>query len=80
MSRIGDWGEKAYINVYRRDLASRPLDKLDSHPGNSDSLPELVEITLDLDTRYHERQKENDGNQEKKPPVAGYNSFRPPKD
>ncbi|MBW0477093.1 hypothetical protein O181_016808 [Austropuccinia psidii MF-1] len=57
MSRIGDWGERTYIHVYRRGLASRLLDKLASHPGNFDSLQELMDITLELDTRYHERQK-----------------------
>ncbi|MBW0580073.1 hypothetical protein O181_119788 [Austropuccinia psidii MF-1] len=38
MSRIGDWEEKAYINVYRRGLASRLLDQLASHPASFDSL------------------------------------------
>ncbi|MBW0518659.1 hypothetical protein O181_058374 [Austropuccinia psidii MF-1] len=32
MSRIGDWGERAYIHVYRRGLASRLLEKLSSYP------------------------------------------------
>ncbi|MBW0580694.1 hypothetical protein O181_120409 [Austropuccinia psidii MF-1] len=32
MSRIGDWGERAYIHVYRRGLASRLLDQLASNP------------------------------------------------
>ncbi|MBW0488142.1 hypothetical protein O181_027857 [Austropuccinia psidii MF-1] len=64
MSRIGDWGERAYINVYRRGLASRPLDQLASYP----------------DTRYHERQKEKGSHQEKKHPVTGSNSSRPPQD
>ncbi|MBW0465008.1 hypothetical protein O181_004723 [Austropuccinia psidii MF-1] len=40
MSRIGHWGERAYIHVYRRGLASRLLDQLASHPGNFDSLQE----------------------------------------
>ncbi|MBW0493770.1 hypothetical protein O181_033485 [Austropuccinia psidii MF-1] len=57
MSRIGDWGERAYIHVYRRGLASRLLDQLASRPGIFDSLQELMDITLELDTRYHERQK-----------------------
>ncbi|MBW0463369.1 hypothetical protein O181_003084 [Austropuccinia psidii MF-1] len=38
MSRIGDWGERAYIHVYRRGLASRLLDQLASHPGDFDTL------------------------------------------
>ncbi|MBW0466562.1 hypothetical protein O181_006277 [Austropuccinia psidii MF-1] len=78
MSRIGDWGEGAYIHVYRRELASRLLYQLASHPGTVDTLQELMDITLELDTRYHERQKEKGGTQEKKPPVPGSNPSRPP--
>ncbi|MBW0560480.1 hypothetical protein O181_100195 [Austropuccinia psidii MF-1] len=73
MSRIGDWGERAYIHFYKRRLASRLLDQLASYPGNFDTLQELMEITLELDTRYHERQKEKGSHQEKKPPVTGSN-------
>ncbi|MBW0561481.1 hypothetical protein O181_101196 [Austropuccinia psidii MF-1] len=61
MSRIGDWGERAYIHVYRRGLASRLLDQLASHPGAFDTLQELMDVTSELDTRYHERQKEKGG-------------------
>ncbi|MBW0486957.1 hypothetical protein O181_026672 [Austropuccinia psidii MF-1] len=39
-----------------------------------------MDITLELDTRYHERQKEKHSHQEKKPPVTGSNSSRPPQD
>ncbi|MBW0478151.1 hypothetical protein O181_017866 [Austropuccinia psidii MF-1] len=39
-----------------------------------------MDITLVLDTRYHERQKEKVSNQEKKPPVTGFNPSRPPQD
>ncbi|MBW0477297.1 hypothetical protein O181_017012 [Austropuccinia psidii MF-1] len=80
MSRIGDWGERDYINVYRRGLESRILDQLASYPGNFDTLQELMEITLELDMRYHERQKEKGSHQEKKPPVSGSNPSRPPQD
>ncbi|MBW0575108.1 hypothetical protein O181_114823 [Austropuccinia psidii MF-1] len=80
MSRIGDWGERAYIHAYRRGLASRLLDQLASHPGTFDTLQELMDATLELDTRYNERKKEKGGNQEKKPPITGYNSSRPPQD
>ncbi|MBW0564036.1 hypothetical protein O181_103751 [Austropuccinia psidii MF-1] len=79
MSRIGDWGERAYIHVYRRGLASRLLDQLAPHPGNFDILQELMEITLELDTRYHDRQKEKGSHQEKNPPISGSNSSKPPK-
>ncbi|MBW0506292.1 hypothetical protein O181_046007 [Austropuccinia psidii MF-1] len=78
MSIIGDLGEKAYIHVYRRGLASILLDQLASHPGNFDSFQELMEINLELDTRYHKRQKEKGSHQEKKPPISGSNSSKPP--
>ncbi|MBW0496731.1 hypothetical protein O181_036446 [Austropuccinia psidii MF-1] len=39
-----------------------------------------MDITLELDTRYHERTKGKGSNQEKKPPVTGSNSSRPPQD
>ncbi|MBW0519427.1 hypothetical protein O181_059142 [Austropuccinia psidii MF-1] len=35
-------------------------------------------ITLELDTRYHERQKERGNSQEKKPPIIGSNFSKPP--
>ncbi|MBW0574371.1 hypothetical protein O181_114086 [Austropuccinia psidii MF-1] len=75
--RIGDWGERAYIHAYRRGLASRLLDQLASHPGAFDTLQELMDVTLELDTRCHERQKEKGGNQEKKPPATESNQSRP---
>ncbi|MBW0538393.1 hypothetical protein O181_078108 [Austropuccinia psidii MF-1] len=62
MSRIGDWGERASIHIYRRGLASGLFDQLASYPGNFDTLQELMDITLELDTRYHERQKEKGSN------------------
>ncbi|MBW0511506.1 hypothetical protein O181_051221 [Austropuccinia psidii MF-1] len=71
-SRIGYWGERAYINAYRRGLALMLLDQLASYPENFDTLQELMDVTLELDTRYHERKKE------KKPPVIGPNPSRPP--
>ncbi|MBW0466243.1 hypothetical protein O181_005958 [Austropuccinia psidii MF-1] len=39
-----------------------------------------MDISLELDTRYHERQKEKGSHQEKEPPVTGANSFRPSQD
>ncbi|MBW0508306.1 hypothetical protein O181_048021 [Austropuccinia psidii MF-1] len=67
VSRIGDWGERALIHHFRKGLPSRILDHLDSHPSRVDSLQDLMDITLDLDTRYHEWQKEKNHYQEKKP-------------
>ncbi|MBW0556855.1 hypothetical protein O181_096570 [Austropuccinia psidii MF-1] len=43
-------------------------------------LEEPIDITLELDTRYHEREKEKGSHQERKPPVTGSNSFRIPQD
>ncbi|MBW0497143.1 hypothetical protein O181_036858 [Austropuccinia psidii MF-1] len=37
-----------------------------------------MDVTLELDARYLERQKEKGGNQENKPPVPGSNPSRPP--
>ncbi|MBW0555993.1 hypothetical protein O181_095708 [Austropuccinia psidii MF-1] len=39
-----------------------------------------MKITVELDTRYHERKKEKGSHQEKKPPVTGSNSSRPYQD
>ncbi|MBW0517547.1 hypothetical protein O181_057262 [Austropuccinia psidii MF-1] len=78
MSIIEDWGQMTYIHVYRRTLESRLLDQLASHPGNFDTCQELMDITLELDTRYHERRKENGGNQDKKPHVTEFTPSRPP--
>ncbi|MBW0525530.1 hypothetical protein O181_065245 [Austropuccinia psidii MF-1] len=80
MSRIGDWGERAYIHFYRRGLASILLDQLASYPGNLDTFRELMDITLELDTRYRERQKEKGSHKEKKPLLSGLNSSRPSQD
>ncbi|MBW0532092.1 hypothetical protein O181_071807 [Austropuccinia psidii MF-1] len=68
--RIGDWGERALINHFRKGLASRILDQLASHPSNIDSLQDLMDVSLELDTRYHERQKEKNHHQEKKPEAS----------
>ncbi|MBW0503235.1 hypothetical protein O181_042950 [Austropuccinia psidii MF-1] len=40
-------------------------------------LQELVDITLELGTRYNERKKEKGSHQEKKPQISGSNSFKP---
>ncbi|MBW0491207.1 hypothetical protein O181_030922 [Austropuccinia psidii MF-1] len=49
-----------------------------SHPVTFDTLQELMDVTLELDTRYHEWQKGKGGNKEKKPPVNESNPSRPP--
>ncbi|MBW0562469.1 hypothetical protein O181_102184 [Austropuccinia psidii MF-1] len=58
--RIGDWGERALIHHFREGLAS--------HPSNICSIQDLMVVSLELDTRYHERQKE------KKPEASKSNS------
>ncbi|MBW0535174.1 hypothetical protein O181_074889 [Austropuccinia psidii MF-1] len=67
VSRIGDWGERALIYHLRKVLPSRILDRLASHPLRIDSLQDLMDVTPELDTRYHERQKEKNHYQEKTP-------------
>ncbi|MBW0504886.1 hypothetical protein O181_044601 [Austropuccinia psidii MF-1] len=70
VSRIGDWGERALIHHFRKGLASRIMDQLASHPSNIDSLQDLMDVSLELDTRYHERQKEKNHHQEKNPEAS----------
>ncbi|MBW0505865.1 hypothetical protein O181_045580 [Austropuccinia psidii MF-1] len=74
MSRIGDRGKGP-----SRGLASRLLNQLASHPRDFDILQEIMDITLEFNTRYHERKKEKGINQEKKPPIIGSNPSKPPK-
>ncbi|MBW0571964.1 hypothetical protein O181_111679, partial [Austropuccinia psidii MF-1] len=54
VSEIGEWGERALIHHFRKGLASRILDQLASHPSDIDSLQDLMDVSLELDTRYHE--------------------------
>ncbi|MBW0498313.1 hypothetical protein O181_038028 [Austropuccinia psidii MF-1] len=61
-------------HVALKGLASRILDQLDSHPSNIYSLQDLMDISLELDTRYHERKKENNPNEEKNPEASKSNS------
>ncbi|MBW0531936.1 hypothetical protein O181_071651 [Austropuccinia psidii MF-1] len=63
--------ESGHVSLYISDLRNLI---------NFDILQELMDITLELDIRYHERKKEKGGNKEKKPPVTGSNLFRPPKE
>ncbi|MBW0557944.1 hypothetical protein O181_097659 [Austropuccinia psidii MF-1] len=58
----------------------RLLDQLDSYPGNFDTLQEPMDIKLELDTRYHEKQKGKGFHQENKTPVTVSNSSRPLQD
>ncbi|MBW0580157.1 hypothetical protein O181_119872 [Austropuccinia psidii MF-1] len=58
VSITGDWGERALIHHFRKGFPSRILDQLASHPSRIESLQDLMDVTVELDTRYHERQKE----------------------
>ncbi|MBW0561713.1 hypothetical protein O181_101428 [Austropuccinia psidii MF-1] len=77
VSRIGDWGERALIHHFRKGLPSRILDQLASHPSRIDSLQDLMDVTLELDTRYHETQDEKSHHQEKNPEASKSNSSHP---
>ncbi|MBW0495209.1 hypothetical protein O181_034924 [Austropuccinia psidii MF-1] len=77
ISRIGDWGERALIHHFRKGFPSRMLDQLASHSSRIDSLQDLMDITLDLYTRYHERKKEKSNHEEKKPEASKSNSSHP---
>ncbi|MBW0489058.1 hypothetical protein O181_028773 [Austropuccinia psidii MF-1] len=70
VSRIGDWGERALSHHFRKGLPSRILDQLASHPSRIDYLQDLMDITLELDTRYYESQKEKSNHQEKNPEAS----------
>ncbi|MBW0579880.1 hypothetical protein O181_119595 [Austropuccinia psidii MF-1] len=58
VSRIGDWGERALIHHFRKGFPSSILDQLASHPSRIDSLQDLMDVNLELDTRYHEAKRE----------------------
>ncbi|MBW0502795.1 hypothetical protein O181_042510 [Austropuccinia psidii MF-1] len=70
VSIIGDWGERVLIHHFRKGLPSRILDQLASHPSRIDSLQDFMDVTLELDTRYHERKKQKSHYQEKKPEAS----------
>ncbi|MBW0527860.1 hypothetical protein O181_067575 [Austropuccinia psidii MF-1] len=72
--RAGKWIEPYLLNISNEDPSYL------FNNWSFDTLQELIDITLELDTRYHERQKEKGSHQEKKPPVTGSNSSRPPGD
>ncbi|MBW0546236.1 hypothetical protein O181_085951 [Austropuccinia psidii MF-1] len=70
VSRIEDCGERALIHPFRKGFPSIILDRLASHSSRIDSLKDLMDITLELDTRYHERQNEKSHDQGKKPEAS----------
>ncbi|MBW0470203.1 hypothetical protein O181_009918 [Austropuccinia psidii MF-1] len=70
--------ESGHVSLIK--LESRLLYQLAPHPDSFYTLQKPVDIILELNTRYHERNKEKGSHQAKKPPVTGSNSFRPPQD
>ncbi|MBW0494466.1 hypothetical protein O181_034181 [Austropuccinia psidii MF-1] len=77
VSRIGDWGGRALIHYFRKGFPSRILDQLASNTSRIHSLQDLMNINLELDTRYHGTQKEKGHHQEKKPEASKSNSSHP---
>ncbi|MBW0550243.1 hypothetical protein O181_089958, partial [Austropuccinia psidii MF-1] len=62
---------------FRKGLPSKNLNQLASNPSSIDSLKDLMDITLKLDTRYHEEQNEKSHHQEKKAEASKSNSSHP---
>ncbi|MBW0504361.1 hypothetical protein O181_044076 [Austropuccinia psidii MF-1] len=69
MLRIGDWGEWAYIYVYRRGLTSRLLDQSASHPGRYHERKK--------ETGSHQQQKPPINGSDSSKPPQGSSSKRP---
>ncbi|MBW0486323.1 hypothetical protein O181_026038 [Austropuccinia psidii MF-1] len=67
VSRIEYQSERTLIHHFRRGSASRILDQFSSHLSRIDSLQGLMDITLELYTRCHQRKREKGPFQEKKP-------------
>ncbi|MBW0541289.1 hypothetical protein O181_081004 [Austropuccinia psidii MF-1] len=69
------WSQELEIGVNKLSLI---ISRRDFHPGFwinwAPILQELMDITLELDTRYHERQKEKGHFQEKKSESSKSNS------
>ncbi|MBW0482583.1 hypothetical protein O181_022298 [Austropuccinia psidii MF-1] len=63
VTRIGNWGKSGLINHFRKGFPSRILDWLASCPSIIDSLQDLMDITLNIDSREHEKEKEKSHHQ-----------------
>ncbi|MBW0515982.1 hypothetical protein O181_055697 [Austropuccinia psidii MF-1] len=55
-----------------------PMARAEPSRRGGVNLQELMEITLKFDNRYHERKNEKVSHQEKKPPIIGSDSSKPP--
>ena len=56
--RIEGWDKRALMFHFQKGLPAGLLDQLTTHHSHINSLLELINITLEFDTCYHERQKE----------------------
>ncbi|KAI9624949.1 hypothetical protein H4Q26_016516 [Puccinia striiformis f. sp. tritici PST-130] len=56
-SRLPGWGDRPLMFHFRKGLPTRVLDLLAQNTEVFDTLSELIEATLKIDTRHHERQK-----------------------
>ncbi|MBW0511961.1 hypothetical protein O181_051676 [Austropuccinia psidii MF-1] len=54
VSRIGDRGERALIQNFRKGFPSRILDQFSSHPSKIYSLKDLMDITLEREAKREE--------------------------
>ncbi|MBW0587607.1 hypothetical protein O181_127322 [Austropuccinia psidii MF-1] len=72
------WSQELEIGVKGLSFI---ISERDCHPGSWMSvtpiLQDLMDVTLELDTRYHERQKEKSHHQEKKPEASKLISSHP---
>ncbi|MBW0475811.1 hypothetical protein O181_015526 [Austropuccinia psidii MF-1] len=60
-----------HVSLYIADFRSLViLDQLASNPSSIDSLQDLMDITLELDTSYHVMQKEKNNHEEKNPEAS----------
>ncbi|KAI9599854.1 hypothetical protein KEM48_007479 [Puccinia striiformis f. sp. tritici PST-130] len=57
-SRLPGWGDRPLMFHFRKGLPTRVLDLLAQNTEVFNTLSELIEATLKIDTRHHERQKE----------------------
>ncbi|KAI9627257.1 hypothetical protein KEM48_009882 [Puccinia striiformis f. sp. tritici PST-130] len=57
-SRLPGWGDRPLMFHFQKGLPTRVLDLLAQNTEVFDTLLELIEATLKIDTRHHERQKE----------------------
>ena len=77
-AHLPDWNDQTFFWFFRRGLPSRILDKLSRHPKELDTLQDLLDASLKIDVRFHERrrekQKENPGPAAKKEESLSKNS------